>query len=987
MKISNKLLKKLNTALRLIVVSLLIYPFPIAIAQEVEVNEDFQDSTYQTGLTITDGNSASYIYTSEQNQYGTTGNSLYISSGTYTFEFSSDIDVYEIGFLVAAVNNSYTVKYYYSDNTDETLNMSGQSNSNLPTMYDDFYKSFTDYNANEANTDKFITKFEVTVSDPSLVDTLYWQYDDGLTQGIGAPTNLATTQNLHSGSVGVTWTAPTGYTNTPERYAVAFSNDNFQTTNYAVATSTNSGDTSYTFSKSYLTSIFTDLEVGDILYFKIRSDDDTNSLYSSWTDVVSYTIPDVASGPLEFSIQNTSYQGLQFSWTATDTGWASLDSYRIEYKLSSEETYTGIDITDTTATSYTIEDISAGTYDFSLYACTDSGFCHGAQAGPANNYVVNANTATTTTTIVYTLGPPMNPVVSQTYNVGVVVDWDEPNTGNATATSYELYYRTSAEDEVKIENITETEYTIPYANIPNGTYEFSIRAIDSINNVNSGYSTEPTLAVFNQKAQDDADAAAEEERKRKEREEAERRERERQAELQRQRDKNLSETGYSETDQERSDREYAEEQDRLAELQRQRDKNAAETGYSETDDERADREYKEEQARLAELERQRNANQAETGYFETDEERAAREAAELAAEKARIEEEIKNTVVIPVETDEDGNVVELTDEEQKAVEDLVNAIIEIQETVDFTEYDVEEEIFEIEEVVIVITTTTTTTTTIPIKEDFPDEEVIEVIETDPLPSDEGDEEVQLTDEEVEILVEEVEKTITEVIEVEELTEVFEENDVEIIEEEELETLSEEEVEEYVESVEEAVAEVVKELPTEKKVEVVKEVAKAKVQNLATADVQTKAVVKAVVQEVTKVETVAELDEEEKEAVGDLLGFEEETAAEDVELIAEAAAKEENIATAVEEYVERAIENADVENFTLADVVTEVQIEAFISDPVGAIIDVDLESIDFATIGQDMTSDQRQKSKEVVVPVIIASQIVAQAGALITRRPF
>ena len=34
--------------------------------------------------------------------------------------------------------------------------------------------------------------------------------------------------------------------------------------------------------------------------------------------------------------------------------------------------------------------------------------------------------------------------------------------------------------------------------------------------------------------------------------EAERKERERQAELQRQRDKNLSETGYSETDQERS---------------------------------------------------------------------------------------------------------------------------------------------------------------------------------------------------------------------------------------------------------------------------------------------------------------------------------------------------------------------------------------------------------------------------------------------------
>ena len=45
----------------------------------------------------------------------------------------------------------------------------------------------------------------------------------------------------------------------------------------------------------------------------------------------------------------------------------------------------------------------------------------------------------------------------------------------------------------------------------------------------------------------------------------------------------------------------AEQEKRLAELQRQRDKNLAETGYSETDAERSareQREYEEEQARL-----------------------------------------------------------------------------------------------------------------------------------------------------------------------------------------------------------------------------------------------------------------------------------------------------------------------------------------------------------------------------------------------------
>ena len=32
-----------------------------------------------------------------------------------------------------------------------------------------------------------------------------------------------------------------------------------------------------------------------------------------------------------------------------------------------------------------------------------------------------------------TLGPPMNPTVENVYNSGVLVEWDEPNTGNRTA--------------------------------------------------------------------------------------------------------------------------------------------------------------------------------------------------------------------------------------------------------------------------------------------------------------------------------------------------------------------------------------------------------------------------------------------------------------------------------------------------------------------------------------------------------------------------
>ena len=102
------------------------------------------------------------------------------------------------------------------------------------------------------------------------------------------------------------------------------------------------------------------------------------------------------------------------------------------------------------------------------------------------------------------------------------------------------------------------------------------------------------------------------------------------------------------------------------------------------------------------------------------------------------------------------------------------------------------------------------------------------------------------------------------------------------------------------------------------------------------------------------------------------------------IIAEVAEKDENVAEAVDEYVERAVENADVENYTLADTVTEVQVEAFIENPIGELVNVNIREMELGSIGSDMTSDQKEKAQEVVVPIIIASQIVSQAGALFRR---
>ena len=129
---------------------------------------------------------------------------------------------------------------------------------------------------------------------------------------------------------------------------------------------------------------------------------------------------------------------------------------------------------------------------------------------------------------------------------------------------------------------------------------------------------------------------------------------------------------------------------------------------------------------------------------------------------------------------------------------------------------------------------------------------------------------------------------------------------------------------------------------------------------------------------TAIANVEELTEEQVEVVAEVL----QVPAEDVEIIAEAVKEDEVVAEAVEVYVERAVENADVENYTLADVVTEIQFEQFLENPLEVL--VDFEDISFKNIGDDMTSDQKEKAQEVVVPVIL-TRIVSMAAFVFRRQ--
>ncbi len=126
--------------------------------------------------------------------------------------------------------------------------------------------------------------------------------------------------------------------------------------------------------------------------------------------------------------------------------------------------------------------------------------------------------------------------------------------------------------------------------------------------------------------------------------------------------------------------------------------------------------------------------------------------------------------------------------------------------------------------------------------------------------------------------------------------------------------------------------------------------------------------------------LTELSLSEEKALANELGIK----SEDVEALVELIKDDPKIAVAFVEFSSRAEENADAPMpYTLADAVTEVQTEAFLSDPLGAVFNVDVTELlsNFSELGMDMTDDQREKAQEVIVPVVIASQI---AGAMIRR---
>jgi outer membrane biosynthesis protein TonB len=123
------------------------------------------------------------------------------------------------------------------------------------------------------------------------------------------------------------------------------------------------------------------------------------------------------------------------------------------------------------------------------------------------------------------------------------------------------------------------------------------------------------------------------------------------------------------------------------------------------------------------------------------------------------------------------------------------------------------------------------------------------------------------------------------------------------------------------------------------------------------------------------QTLKSLTQEARAEIAGSLGI----APAEVAKIAEQMQSNPALASAFVEFAERAGDAGETPMpFTLADAVTEVQTEAFLADPLGALFNVDPLALlsNFSELGSDMTDDQREKAQEVIIPVIIVSQIAS-----------
>jgi uncharacterized membrane protein YgcG len=316
-----------------------------------------------------------------------------------------------------------------------------------------------------------------TYTPPTSTTTTTTTTTTPVPQTIGDPTNLTLSVNYYNGSVKVDWGAPTDGNVDPERYAIGFGlNDEGNAGPYGIATGNVGGEmslvTEYTFNSSYIALLFN--EAHGLFNVKIRSDNDTNSMYSGWTDVASTSImnmPDVVDNQVYQRDEATG--DLTFSWDASSDGFVAPSHYKIAWNQlggvgevdESNVTYTQ----NISSTSHTVayDDLGNGTWYFNILACGSENDCHIGETMEIQVEEGVPPTTTTTTTVPPTTTTTTTTTVPPTTTTTTV----PPTTTTTTTTTVPPTTTTTTVPPTTTTTTTSTIPVTPTTSLPPTTTE------------------------------------------------------------------------------------------------------------------------------------------------------------------------------------------------------------------------------------------------------------------------------------------------------------------------------------------------------------------------------------------------------------------------------------------------------------------------------------------------------------------------------------
>ena len=295
------------------------------------------------------------------------------------------------------------------------------------------------------------TSYDVQIRASNAVGTSGWSSSATGTPQTNPATPSAPTLVRGNTQLEVSWSAPDDQGSTITDYDVQY-----KTTDVT-------SWTDHTFSGTGTSTTITGLTNGTAYDVRVRA---TNSVGSSqWSSAATATPATLPTTPAAPTLTAGNSQ-LQVSWTAPATGGAQITDYDVQYKTSSDTTWTDHTFTGT-GTSTAITGLTNGTaYDVRIRVTNAVGS--------------SAWSASATSTPQAVPATPTVPTVTRG-NTQLEVSWTAPDDNGSSITDYDVQYKTSSDTTWTDHTFTGTGTSTTITGLTNGTsYDTRVRATNAV---------------------------------------------------------------------------------------------------------------------------------------------------------------------------------------------------------------------------------------------------------------------------------------------------------------------------------------------------------------------------------------------------------------------------------------------------------------------------------------------------------------------------